>query len=151
MSSPLHSPVHSPRAFPLASPSGNLNNANDLEAKYGGQDQKNRVRTSSRRGVERRSGSFAVEGDLRAQLEWLRESEGGGDGSSAVGPPSLHVDGRTVLEEIRDIRCLRRGDHCCVGLNVFRRLHWVFDWLTFTAARCVCVWLLPRSRPCLLA
>jgi len=40
--------------------------------------------------------------DMHATLEWLHESEGGGDHNSKVGPPSLYIDDRTILEEVRD-------------------------------------------------
>jgi len=137
-------PLHPSRSAPFlpAASGGRLNITKEVDDHLlsgGGREQNNRARG---RDGKKRSSSFAVEGDLRAQLEWLQESEGGGDSTSQVGPPCLYIDGRTVLEEIRDIRCLRRGDHCCVGLNVLRRLHWIFDWLTFTAARyahvCAC-------------
>ena len=137
MSSLPLNPSRSAPSLSTITSGGKLKIAKELEDHLvsGSSREQNNWTGGRGNGHKRRSSSFAVEGDLRAQLEWLQESEGGGDGSSQVGPPCLYIDGRTVLEEIRDIRCLRRGDHCCVGLNILRRLHWIFDWLTFTAAR----------------
>jgi hypothetical protein len=79
----------------------------------------------------KKSKSVQVDESLHARLEWMEESEGGGDHSSKVGPPTLYIDDRTVLEEVRDITALRKGDHCIVGLNAVRKLHWFFDWFTW--------------------
>jgi len=77
------------------------------------------------------SGSVQVDDTLHARLEWLHPNEGGGDGDSKVLPKTLYIDDRTVLEEVRDITALRKGDHCIVGLNALRKMHWVFDWLSW--------------------
>ena len=37
-------------------------------------------------------------------------------------PPTLYVDSYTVLREVSDVRNLRPGDHCLVGLNIFHKL-----------------------------
>lgn len=37
-------------------------------------------------------------------------------------PPTLYVDDYTILREVSDVRKLRAGDHCIVGLNVFHKL-----------------------------
>ena len=59
-------------------------------------------------------------------LEFLDDIDGG-LASSAVGPPQLYIDQKTVVEEIKDLRALRHGDHLMVGLNCLRRLHWTID------------------------
>ena len=40
-------------------------------------------------------------------------------------PPTLYVDGWTVLREVSDVRQLKAGDHCVVGVNL---MHTLFTW-----------------------
>ena len=67
-------------------------------------------------------------------LSFLDDRDGG-LASSAVGPPQLYIDQKTIVEEIRDLRALRRGDHLMVGLNCLRRLHWLLDAYCFFLGR----------------
>jgi hypothetical protein len=67
-------------------------------------------------------------------LTFLDDADGG-LASSLVGPPQLYVDQKTVVEEVRDLRALRKGDHCFVGLNCLRRLHWLLDSYCFFLGR----------------
>jgi len=61
-------------------------------------------------GRQNRSGSIQVDSKLFARLEWLDEADGGGyHSSSKTMPPNLYIDGETVVEEIKDITCLRKG------------------------------------------
>jgi len=40
--------------------------------------------------------------------------------------PSLYVDDRTIIQEV-DVRHLRKGDHCIVGLSLVRQISPLFD------------------------
>eukprot|EP00930_Biecheleria_cincta_P008209 TRINITY_DN109608_c0_g1_i1.p1 TRINITY_DN109608_c0_g1~~TRINITY_DN109608_c0_g1_i1.p1 ORF type:complete len:562 (+),score=54.16 TRINITY_DN109608_c0_g1_i1:40-1686(+) len=37
-------------------------------------------------------------------------------------PPTLYIDDYTVMTEVSDLREMREGDHCIVGVNVFHNL-----------------------------
>ena len=86
--------------------------------------------------VRRRKKRYSVQVDAKlfARLEWLREDEGGLE-RSTTGPLSIYIDGETIVEEIRDLKVLRKGDHCLVGLNAARRMSPWFDWICWRLAQ----------------
>ena len=56
-------------------------------------------------------------------LHWHRRGSHHGE-NCKLNLPTLYVDGYTVMREVTDLRTLREGDHCLVGLPhaVFRTL-----------------------------
>lgn len=52
-----------------------------------------------------------------SKIEWYSEAL----------PPTLYVDDYTVMQEVSDLRLLREGDHCMVGLNLMHKLSPMVD------------------------
>ena len=68
---------------------------------------------------------FSADDAVVASLGWLDRS----DLHAKTGVPSLYIDDFTVIEEVRDLTCLRKGDHCLAALNALRKVWWPIDWV----------------------
>lgn len=72
--------------------------------------------------------SVSCDEDVSASLAWLSYDR------MSYALPTMYVDDCHVMQEVFDVRRLRRGDHCVVGLNPIRKLHPSIDAFFFFCA-----------------